>query len=68
MNPIFFTRSLSCIKPKAKGLVLVCGLLLAATCFSVTSCGTARGFGSDVHTAGRGIERTGEKIQEKAER
>ena len=59
---------MNCVNRKAKGLVLVFGVVIAATCFSVTSCGTANGFGSDVKTAGRGVEHAGQAIKNTAER
>lgn len=61
MNPILFNHSVSCINRKARGLVLVAGLVAAGVCFSVTSCATAHGFGQDV-------SHVGQKIEQKADR
>jgi predicted small secreted protein len=64
MNPIFLFRSSARRSTKIASIswpTLVMGLLLTAATFGLNSCGTARGFGSDV-------EKTGEKIEEAATR
>lgn len=64
MNPILLLRSSVCRLPEKRHFfwpVWVLGLVLLTGSFSLSSCGTARGFGSDV-------EKAGEKIEEAATR
>ena len=64
MNPIFLLHT--CARRSAgksffNWPTIVLGVTLAAATVGITSCGTARGFGSDV-------EKAGEKIEEAASR
>jgi predicted small secreted protein len=59
MNPILLLRSSVCRLPEKRHIfwpAWVLGLVLLTGSFSLTSCGTARGFGSDVEKAGEKIE------------
>jgi predicted small secreted protein len=64
MNPILLLRYSVCRLPEkrhASWPAWVLGLALVAGSFTLNSCGTARGFGSDV-------EKAGDKIQDAATR
>ena len=64
MNPILLLRASACrlsTRSHASWPVWLLGLVLLAGSFGLNSCGTARGFGSDV-------EKAGEKIEEAATR
>ncbi|WP_345783767.1 entericidin A/B family lipoprotein [Luteolibacter rhizosphaerae] len=64
MNPILLPQNSTCRfsgKRRRSWPAWVLGLALLAGSFSLNSCGTARGFGSDV-------ERAGDKIQDAATR
>jgi predicted small secreted protein len=64
MNPILLLRSSACRLSSKRHTfwpVWVLGLVLLGGSFGLSSCGTARGFGSDV-------ERAGEKIEDAASR
>jgi predicted small secreted protein len=71
MNPILLLKSNVCGLPRKLMIAWpawVIALILFGASLGLNSCGTARGFGDDVQTAGHGVHKAGEKIEEAASR